>query len=148
MREQQVLLLKKSFEKILAIREQVTELFYDHLFLANPGLRSMFRNNMADQGEKLITTLEYVISHFKLLPNGDYQLEHSLKKSLMNLGNDHKVVYGVKSAHYNKLEDSLLWTLELALGSDFTVEVRQSWREAYSEIVKYMIEGANAETSS
>lgn len=141
MTARQVNLLNTSFEKILLNREQVAELFYDRLFLLNPGFRSMFKNNMSEQGQKLMTTLEYVMSNFRQLPSGEYQLEQSLCKSLMKLGNDHKAMYGVKPAHYHKLADSLLWTLGVVLDADFTYEVRQSWTEAYGEVAKWMMKG-------
>src|SRR6185369_2614125 len=141
MTARQVNLLKTSFEKILLNREQVAELFYNRLFLLNPSFRNMFKNNMKEQGQKLILTLEYVVSNFKPLPSGEYPLEQSLRNSLMKLGNDHKAIYGVKSAHYHKLEDTLLWTLEVVLGTDFTREVKLSWVTAYAEIAKWMMKG-------
>jgi hemoglobin-like flavoprotein len=44
------------------------------------------------------------------------------------------VEYGVKRADYDALREALLWTLEQALGEDFTAAVREAWTVCYDEL--------------
>ncbi len=44
------------------------------------------------------------------------------------------VGYGVKLVDYDALREALLWTLEQALGEDFTPAVRETWAVCYDEL--------------
>ena len=52
MTPQQIVLVRNSFARIAPIADHAAALFYDNLFLAQPQLRSLFRNgDMARKGE-------------------------------------------------------------------------------------------------
>jgi hemoglobin-like flavoprotein len=46
--------------------------------------------------------------------------------------------YGVEDAHYATVGAALLWTLEQALGADFTPSVSAGWSAAYELLADTM----------
>jgi nitric oxide dioxygenase len=104
-------------------------LFYERLFAANPSFRPLFKNDMRIQGIKLMTMLAMVVYNLpkpgKILP------------AIHDLAVRH-VEYGVKLADYDRLLEALLWTLEQALGEDFTPAVREAWTVCYDELADEM----------
>ena len=56
-------LLRKSFEQVQSDFDRFSTDFYDALFRRAPELRSLFRDDLAGQGMKFMTTLREVILH-------------------------------------------------------------------------------------
>lgn len=52
--------------------------------------------------------------------------------------NHRHVKYGVKLADYDAVREALVWTLEEALGEDFTPAVRDAWTVCYDELAGEM----------
>ena len=124
MTEKQIKLVKKSWSQFRHIQPViVADTFYSHLFLKHPKLRSLFPKDMTEQYEKLIAMLNIVVS--RLDRNDD------LLNDIKEMGVRHKE-YGVKTAHYVYIEQSLLWTLEKGLGNDWNEETAEAWRECYT----------------
>ena len=73
---------------------------------------------MARQNKKLLEALVLVVENAENLD--------SLAPALADLGRRH-VRYGVEDRHYESVGAALLWTLEQALGPEFTTEVRTAW---------------------
>jgi nitric oxide dioxygenase len=46
--------------------------------------------------------------------------------------------YGVKLADYDAMREALLWTLEQALGEEFTPAVQKAWTVCYDELAGEM----------
>ena len=122
MTPEQVRLVQSSMQKVLFISEIAAELFYRRLFELDPALRSLFHDDMKEQGQKLIQMLHTVV-------DGLGQLDTILPE-VEALARRH-VVYGVQAQHYDTVGAALLWTLEQGLGNGFTAEVRAAWTEAY-----------------
>jgi hemoglobin-like flavoprotein len=104
-------------------------LFYERLFAANPGFQRLFKNDMRIQGVKLMATLAMIVYNLpepsRILPTiRDLAVRH--------------VEYGVKPPDYDALKEALLWTLEEALGEDFTLAVREAWTVCYDELADEM----------
>src|SRR5271168_3693896 len=97
-------------------------LFYERLFAVNPSFRPLFKNDMRIQGVKLMTMLAMVV--YNLHEPGQ------VLPAIRDLSVRH-VGYGVKLADYDALREALLWTLEQALGEDFTPAVRETWAVCY-----------------
>lgn len=53
-----------------------------------------------------------------------------LRATLRELGKRHEH-YGVKPEHYSAVGNSLLWTIQSAMGSDWTVEMATAWATFY-----------------
>jgi hemoglobin-like flavoprotein len=71
------------------------------------------------------------------------QLGHTsgLAEALVDLGSQH-FGYGVRAAHYPIVGKALIYTLEKALGEDFTKQVLSGWKQVYAVIFSGMQEGA------
>ena len=133
MNRQQIDLVRSSFALVQPIAPQAAALFYDNLFVADPSLRSLFRGNMAQQGERLMTMIGSAL--------GLLDRPAALMPVLRTLGSRH-VAYGVKDRHYETVGAALLKTLEQGLGAAFTAEVRAAWVDLYGVISRTMMEGA------
>src|ERR1700678_1978385 len=99
----QVKAVQESFSKVAPISEQAAELFYGRLFEIAPAVKPLFRNDMKEQGKKLMGTLAVVV-------NGLSNLE-SILPAASALAKKH-VGYGVKAADYEPVGAALLCTLE------------------------------------
>jgi hemoglobin-like flavoprotein len=53
----------------------------------------------------------------------------------------------VTDAHYDKVGEALLWTLEQGLGSAFTPEAREAWTTLYGAVAQIMRKAAAGGTS-
>jgi hemoglobin-like flavoprotein len=133
MNRQQIDLVRANFALVQPIAAQAAAIFYGKLFAADPSLRTLFRGDMAHQGERLMTMIGSAVG---LLDRPD-----TLLPVLRQLGARHGG-YGVVDAHYASVGSALLQTLEQGLGAAFTPEVRDAWAETYGLISRTMIEAA------
>ena len=135
--QRQIELVQTSFSQVEPIAEQTAKLFYDHLFELDPALRSLFRGDMAEQGQKLMTMIGLTVSSLNDLDK--------IKPAVRVLGLRH-VDYGVKESHFDTVAEALLWALEQVLGGAFTAEVRDAWAAVYG-LLSGAMKDAMAEAS-
>jgi hemoglobin-like flavoprotein len=123
-------LVQSSWEKVLPISESVATLFYERLFELDPSTRPLFKHtNMPEQRKKLMRAIDMVVNGLNMLDQ--------LIPAVSDLGRRH-VAYGVTDEHYSSVGRALIWTLEQALGADFTPEVKEAWTTAYNVIADTM----------
>lgn len=125
MTPQQIELVRTSFAQVQPIAPQAAAMFYDRLFEHDPTLRPLFRGDMAQQGQLLMTMLGRAIA---LL-----QRPAELNPALASLGARH-VGYGVRDEHYVTVGVALLETLSTGLGAAFTDDVRAAWTAMYVHV--------------
>lgn len=130
MKPAQVELVQKTFADVAPIAEQAAALFYGRLFEIAPEVKPLFKNDITEQGRKLMATLGVVVRGLSDLP--------SILPAASNLAKKH-VSYGVKAAHYEPVGAALLWTLEKGLGDKWTPDVAAAWTEAYVTLSGFMI---------
>ena len=130
MKPAQVELVQKTFADVAPIAEQAAALFYGRLFEIAPEVKPLFKNDIAEQGRKLMATLAVVVRGLSDLP--------SILPAASNLAKKH-VSYGVKASHYEPVGAALLWTLEKGLGDKWTPDVAAAWTEAYVTLSGFMI---------
>jgi nitric oxide dioxygenase len=133
MTPEQIQLVQQSFAKVAPISEQAAKLFYGHLFEIAPEVKPLFRNDMDEQGRKLMATLAVVVGGLTKLD--------SILPAASALAKRH-VSYGVKPSHYTPVGAALLWTLEQGLGADWTPPLAEAWTTAYTTLSGFMIEEA------
>ena len=131
--EGDVRLVQDSFAKVAPIAEQAAQLFYERLFTLDPALKPLFRGDMKEQGEKLMSMIAAAVGG---LSNLD-----ALVPVVQSLGARHKN-YGVEAGHYDTVGAALLWTLEQGLGAAFTADVKSAWTKVYGVLAGVMIEKA------
>ena len=132
----QIDLVRNSFSKVAPIALQAADLFYRHLFAADPTIAPMFKgSNMADQGRRLMQMIGAAVG---LLDQPD-----RLLPVLSGLGARH-AGYGVQPQHYDTVGAALLRTLAEALGDDFDEDTCDAWCEMYGIVSRSMLAGAAA----
>lgn len=126
-------LVRESFRSVESVAGPLALLFYGRLFEREPGLRPMFRGDIAAQGKKLMEMLSAVVANL--------DRTESLAPVLQAMGQRH-AGYGVTDRHYDLVEEALLWALGQALEADFDAEVRGAWRAVIGQVSTAMKEGA------
>ncbi len=129
----QISLVQESFAKVTPLAEKAADIFYKRLFEQAPAVRHLFPDDMAEQKRKLMTMLGVAV-------NGLTRLEDILP-SVQQLGRRH-VAYGAKPEHYPVVGATLLFTLEMGLGDDWSDELNEAWSAAYAALAGAMIDAA------
>lgn len=130
MTPQDIELVQQSWKSVVPIKEQAASLFYGRLFELDPMLRPLFKGDMTEQGAKLTTMLNAVIT-------GLTRIE-TIVPAAQALAQRH-VAYGVKPEHYATVGAALLWTLQQGLGPAFTPETEAAWTRTYGVLSSTMI---------
>ena len=130
---QQKELVQKTWVMVVPIADKAAELFYGRLFELEPEYKVMFKNDMTEQGKKLMKTINIAVEALNDV--------EPLVPTLKQMGADH-AGYGVKDRDYNVVGAALLWTLEQGLGDAFTDEVRNAWGAVYELLASVMKQGA------
>ena len=133
MNGEQIRLVQESFGQVAPIAEAAAALFYGRLFELDPGLRPLFKGDVAEQGRKLMQMLGVAVKSLD-------RLEQVLP-AVRALGARH-VAYGVRGRDYDTVGSALLWTLARGLGEAFTPEVESAWAAVYAALANAMQEGA------
>jgi hemoglobin-like flavoprotein len=133
MTPEKIALVRSSWQQVLPIRDTAAQLFYGRLFDLDPSLRGLFKGDMAEQGRKLMTMINTVVTSLDNLA--------PLLGAVEDLGRRH-VAYGVTEAHYDTVGSALLWTLGQGLGEQFTPPVEAAWTEAYTVLADAMKQAA------
>ena len=130
MTQQQIILVQQSWAGVLPVAKQAGLMFYSKLFEAAPGVRHLFKPDISEQANKLVTILGYIVS----------KLDHmeALLPEVKKLGERHNA-YGAEPFHYEVVGQCLLATLKEGLGTQWTVEVQDAWITAYSTLKNVMI---------
>lgn len=137
MTNEQIQLVTASFKKIEPIADKAAAIFYDRLFETDPGLRSLFKGDISEQGQKLMQMIGVAVRGLSRIDE--------IAPALRSLGARH-AGYGVDDSHYDTVGATLLWTLAKGLGSDFTAETKEAWAAAYSLLAQNMKDAAAAVT--
>lgn len=127
--EAQKKLVQDSFLKVEPIADDAAKIFYAKLFTYDPSLKPLFKNDMSDQGKKLMATLKIAV---KSLDDLD-----ALVPVLQNLAKKH-IAYGVKVDDYTPVGNALINTLAEGLGDAFTADCKAAWIEVYKTIALVM----------
>jgi hemoglobin-like flavoprotein len=122
-------LVRDSFAKVAPNAEAAAGMFYDRLFVLDPSLRPLFKDDMTEQRRKLMTMIGTAVANLHRLD--------TIVPAVQDLGRRH-AGYGVAPSHYQTVAEALLWTLEQGLGDEFTSETRQAWVECYTTLASTM----------
>jgi hemoglobin-like flavoprotein len=139
MTPQQITLVQATFADVKPIATTAAELFYNRLFTLDPSLRPLFKGDMGQQGQMLMSMIGAAVSGLKDLER--------LAPVVRQLGARH-VRYGVQAQHYATVGSALLWTLDQGLGEKFTPAVREAWTQAYTLLSDVMLLGAMEEEAA
>ena len=138
MTPQQVDLVQQSWRSVLPVGDTAAELFYGKLFSLDPSLKSLFREDMREQGRNLTSMISVAV--------GALSRPERITLAIRQLGKRH-AAYGVQPRHYELVGIALLWMLAQVLGDAFTPLVRDSWNAVYGLLATTMQEAGYAATA-
>lgn len=136
MTPKQIALVQDSWKQVLPVADAAAGLFYGRLFALDPSVRALFKGDMKEQGQKVMTMITFAVNSLARL--------ESIVPGVRALGRRH-AGYGVEDRHYAVVESALLWTLKEGLGSEFTPEVEDAWRTAYGVLASTMKQSTEEE---
>ena len=132
MDESTIARLQSSFNLLAPRAAELADRFYAHLFVKNPGLRSMFPRDMTEQKTKLVASLVLVVKNLSAPEN--------LRGPLMELGRRH-AGYGAQSDHYPVVRDTLVAVMSDMAGAAWNAQLTEDWTAALEFVASVMLEG-------
>jgi len=147
MTPKQIKTVHESFQKLIPIVAEVGEAFYAKLFEIAPEARELFSHAFSNRGNKAQVISEVVNRHLRsLLTRSVTNTRVTISPAMRELGRRH-VQYNITPAHFAKMKEALIWTLEQKLGDDFPPEVKDVWSSAFDNVA-LMMQQAIAESVS
>lgn len=129
--DRQLDLIRQSFSALRDDPEPKSVTFYEALFKYDPSLKEMFREDIANQGMKFMSTLRVIVDN---LHN-----PAAMATRYTDLGEGHRAM-GVRAPDFEPMGRALIDTIADAMGDDFTDEMRQAWEVAYAEFSSDIID--------
>ena len=129
----QVVLVQSTFFTVQPMAATAAELFYKRLFEIDPAVAALFKGDIKQQGHKFMQVLAMAV--------GGLSNMSTLVPIVQQLGVRH-ATYGVRTEHFDSVQQALLWTLALILQDEYTAEVRSAWATAYAMLAGVMKEAA------
>jgi hemoglobin-like flavoprotein len=130
MTNNQITLIRKSWDQVKPIAADAGVLFYNKLFAAAPGIRHLFKPDINPQANKLMQVLGYIVSRLDRMDE--------LVPEVQQLGIRHND-YGAEPAHYELVGHCLLATLRDGLGVHWNAETQDAWTTAFNTLKNIMI---------
>lgn len=122
--------LRASFAEVLQHGDQLAEAFYRRLFDQRPDFRSMFTTDAALQRQKVMESMETIVS---VLDD-----EPGLDAYLAELGSRH-TTYGVAPDHYEAVIIAFSGAFSDVLGPSMDPELAEDWRDTLRVISQLMM---------
>ena len=130
MMPQEIRLVQSSFDRLEPRAVQVAEMFFGHLFSADPSMSTMFGGDLDAQGRRLMQLIGVAVN----LLDKPGQLKPVLQKLGVRLAR-----HGVREVHCDTAGAALLRTLAEALGDAFDTETCAAWSEAHGIVSRGLI---------
>lgn len=132
MREDQIKLLRSSWDTVTRLGDAVPLRFYS-ILLQDPVVRRMFPPGMAGQRDKLVAAIGAAVTSIDKLDE--------IRPTLRQLGADHRR-FGATPYYYGVVLDALLATFAHFFSDEWTEELTDTWAIAYEEISQVMLSSA------
>jgi hemoglobin-like flavoprotein len=133
MTPEEVELIRKSFDAMWSVRDDIAELCYSRFFELAPDARGLFRGDMERQRLKLMDMVAALVGSLD---------QSGLFQSLVAQSGRQHDRFGVQPSQYAALGEALMWSLEYKLGPSFTPELRESWKALYANVQAEMLRAA------
>ena len=124
-------LIRATWAEVAPRADAVAEDFYRRLFMLSPEATALFAHvNMRHQREKFVAMLTELI---RVLDDPGLLVSEAVPS-----GRRH-VSYGTRAEHYAFVGAALFGAMEHALGTAWTPDVRDAWRELYTLVSAAML---------
>ncbi|MFD6418458.1 globin domain-containing protein [Streptomyces sp. NPDC060194] len=132
MKDEDVRLVRASFERVSRRADHAVKFFYTHLFANNPSVRGLFPEDMGEQRDRLFAALGHVVTHLD---------DPALPGVLLQLGRDHRK-FEAADAHYDAVGASLVAALAYVSEQTWDARTEAAWVAAYTVAAGAMRQGA------
>lgn len=122
MNTREIEIIKKSYKSIQPRMPRVTRVLFDRLFEINPEFRQLFEPDLRDLRKRLVRKIDNIVSNL--------HKPESIGPELKKLGKFNKENYKISPKHYEAFIEAFIYALSAAFGSDFTPELRKTWKYA------------------
>jgi hemoglobin-like flavoprotein len=123
--DRQIQLVQSTFQAIQKDIVAVGTLFYHRMFEIDPSLQSLFKGDLKQQANMLMTSVGMAVHSL--------DAPHVLTERMRDLGARH-IGYGVQPSDYDTFSAAMMWTLEQSLADAWTEEVQAAWIDAFEAI--------------
>ncbi|MEM9144601.1 MAG: globin domain-containing protein [Pseudomonadota bacterium] len=131
--------VRDSFASLAWDAEGAARSFYGHLFDLAPETRGLFRQDIAEQGRKLMAALGFLVQRLETLERVVPVVEA--------LGRRH-VEYGVQARDYASVGQALDRMLAERLPAAEAPQARMAWAKVYGALAEIMITAAYADAAA
>ena len=125
MDEDDLVLIRRSFDEVWPASRRFATLFYDRLFEHAPETRLLFRGDLDRQRSRLLTMITAMV--------GSLDQPDVFESIVADLTQRHPG-YGVRPEHYGPFEEALIWGLSECLGPAFGPETEAAWRGLFQTL--------------
>ena len=125
--------LETSFDLVAPRGDELMNIFYARLFVAAPGVRTLFPRDMETQKKMLLSALVLLRQSLRNL--------EEIVPTLRDLGARH-LAYGARPEHYPVVGAALISAMAEIAGPDWAPEYEQAWADAFDVVAGAMIAGA------
>ena len=113
-----------------ARQKEIGKEFYGDLFNRIPEARTLFRDDLTDQGMRFMSAIHVIVDHLDDLP--------AMQLEIDKLASGHADM-NIKPDWYRQMQEALIDTFAYALGAEFSNEAELAWRSAFTQICDRMI---------
>ena len=128
-----IAIVKSTIPLLEAGGSDITEHFYQRLFLHNPELKDIFNMSNQASGRQKTALFEAILAYAKNIDNISV-LKHAVERIAQKHTSFH-----IQPAHYQVVGLHLIETLRELLPEQFTPEVEEAWTVAYGVLAEVFI---------
>ncbi len=128
----QITLIRATFVDLMDDFNPWQTRFYETFFKLAPHVKPLFRDDIAGQEMRFLTTLKVIVDN---LDEPD-----ALKPRYAELGRVHAIV-GVKRKDFDPMCEALIETIRETLGERFTPKIEAAWRQGYKHVADQVMKG-------
>jgi hemoglobin-like flavoprotein len=130
--KRQIELIEKSWDFVITNTDEAGMIFYSRLFYLDPSLRSLFKEDLTVQSEKLVAMITFIVHKLRRIDD--------VMDEIRSLGQRH-TNYNVKKEHFQTVGQALLWMLEKNLHNRWNEELKNAWKAVYDVLATTMMRG-------
>lgn len=132
----QIRLVQSTFAQLEPDAEPLADLLYARLFQLDPSMRALFPPDLQQKKDKFICLLALVVNHLNHPETWLPRVEQ--------LGRQHRAC-GIEARHYETFGSALIWTLDKALGEEFSFQVLDAWVAFYTLLAQTLTAAGNVQ---
>ncbi|MBD1582988.1 NO-inducible flavohemoprotein [Pseudoalteromonas sp. S16_S37] len=131
--ERTISLVKSTIPLLSGAGSAVTAHFYERMFSHNPELKHIFNMTNQQTGKQHFALFNAIAAYATHIDNPSV-----LQEAISRINHKH-VSLNIQAEHYNIVGHHLIATLKELAPNEFTSEIEQAWREAYTLLADLFI---------